>query len=148
MGPAVEGGAHGALAAALGVVTERHDQALVVEARGRERLAGAGETSPPGRHVLGAGQQREPPAAQPQQVLDGSTTAGPVVDVDDAAGVGPDHPTAADRGHAARVEDGGEVVVRVQREQQHPVDVLLGEVGGDVGPVAVVGGHGQQQLER
>ena len=62
--------------------------------------------------------------------------------------VGPDADAAAHGRHAARLEAGDEVVVGVQRQQQHPVDVLLGEVGRDVLPVTVGAGHREQQLER
>ena len=81
-------------------------------------------------------------------MLDGEAAPVAVVDVDDARRVDPGRAPAAHGRDAARLDHRGEVIRGVQGEQEHAVDVLVGEVGGDPLAVAPAAGDHQHELER
>jgi hypothetical protein len=79
-------------------------------------------------------------------VLDGGEAPRTVVDVDDARGLDAGHAAPADRRHPARLDDGGQVLGAVQRQQEHPVDVLVGEVVGHPTAFALAARHREDEL--
>ena len=68
-------------------------------------VAGTDEAVVAGGHVLRAGDDRDPPPARGEQVLDGEPPAGPVVGIDDAPRVlGGRAPATALRGKPVGAE--------------------------------------------
>ena len=139
---------HTGLAAGLAVVTRRRAQVPAVQPRRGEGLPRPPEPVAAGRHVLRPGQHRDATTAGGDEVPDGEATTVPVVDVDDARRVDPGRSPAAHGRDASRLDHRGEVVRGVQGQQEHAVDVLAGEVGGDPVAVALAPDDRQHELER
>jgi hypothetical protein len=146
VGSADEQVAHPGLAALLTEVTVHHEVLVDLHVVGGEPVAVPLEAGAAGHHVGRAGDGRDPATSAVDQVVDGQPGTERVVHVDERHVHVVGAAATQDDGQPARADPLRQPVVVVERDQEHAVDVLAGEVVVEVSTTLRLREH-QHQLQ-
>lgn len=100
----------------------------VLDALRGERVHEAREAGLTGRHVLRTRHGADPAAAQRDQVVGGQLGPGPLVRLDVGDRYRPSGLSGEHGGQPGVVQQSGERIVRVRRDQHHPVHMPVAQV--------------------